>query len=308
MNFLTLDEVLNRHGVYIVCNSKNKVCPSTLILEDKSLLYLLLSFGDKELRWLSMKNGWTSPVSMKPTAHDSWFVEKTFVDTQIYIPYEWNNIDLKYIVAQTEKFDKIMEKIDSGEKEMKTTENKALELLRNLFVDAQNAGVLRDVWNLATALRGPDEEGRNEDKKTHTTPIRQCLLTRNMATNLNLSQNGDYAPAPKESLPPSALETKTLFGHYDSHILNAANVIGTKEELSDKVNVGDVVTPKKNTRKYFGGDVVYLSGNDGSHDFVVKEIDDNEVRLGCQKDNEDVCNIVFATQTFNELFELKTKA
>jgi len=129
-----------------------------------------------------------------------------------------------------------------------------------------------------------------------------------MANKLNLSGGDLYTNPPMETVPERTFDTKTLFGHYDSHILNAANVIGTKEELSDKVNVGDVVTPKKNTRKYFGGDVVYLSGNDGSHDFVVKEIDDNEVRLGCQKDNEDVCNIVFATQTFNELFELKTKA
>ena len=66
--------------------------------------------------------------------------------------------------------------------------SKACMMVRKLFADALAAGpeTLNDVWQIVTALRGPDD--MNLIVKSHfTTPIRRAVLTRHQAIRLDVS-------------------------------------------------------------------------------------------------------------------------
>lgn len=103
----------------------------------------------------------------------------------------------------------------------------ALELVRELFVNAQNENlqVLRDVWKIVTALRGPDSDNL-ESKSKYTTPIRMCVLNNTQAFELGLSHSESYPIRSYNSiLSLDDVFTSDEFSHFKDHIRMADEAI-----------------------------------------------------------------------------------
>lgn len=111
--------------------------------------------------------------------------------------------------------------------------NEATALVRKLFVDAHAAGCLNRVWAIVTALRGRDDDD-GQDKARFTTPIRQCLLTREMVDPaLGVSESYDYREKPDHPNTlnyqdfTSAVERNTNSDrfHYLHHCIKAVQAL-----------------------------------------------------------------------------------
>jgi len=65
------------------------------------------------------------------------------------------------------------------------SEGRAVELVKGLFATASEENVLLGVWDILTALRGPDNQSE-EAKVQGATRIRKELLTQEMASALGV--------------------------------------------------------------------------------------------------------------------------
>ena len=103
----------------------------------------------------------------------------------------------------------------------------ALELVRQLFVDAAAADCLRSVWNIVSAMRGPDSNiagvSQEELKSLYTTPIRQRVLTGEMARHLAVSSLETYSDNPDDNTFNDTMEHN--WDHYKVHICTAQRAI-----------------------------------------------------------------------------------
>ena len=101
---------------------------------------------------------------------------------------------------------------------------KAVKLVRQLFINAENEDCLRAVWNLVSAMRGPDVYNDSE-KFQKTTPIRIALLTINQASILGVSHLESFRG---KYVVPKMLDVACGFSHFDKHIRLAQDVINRR--------------------------------------------------------------------------------
>jgi len=106
--------------------------------------------------------------------------------------------------------------------------NKTLKEIRNLFDKAQKEGRLQQLWNILTALRGPDFDQTNDLKTKYTTPIRESVLTSSQADKLNLT---DYRNWPKIRKNDVVIDFSTTeeWSHFLDHIYFATKAINKRD-------------------------------------------------------------------------------
>lgn len=80
------------------------------------------------------------------------------------------------------------------------SEQKSIDIVRNMFKDAQESGCLHNVWTLVSAIRGPDDEN-SILKEKYTTQIRAMLIDCGMAYTLGVSDHEYYPSVFPDYLP-----------------------------------------------------------------------------------------------------------
>lgn len=101
--------------------------------------------------------------------------------------------------------------------------NKALESVRELLDKAEREGNLYQVWDILSAIRGPDDENR-KNKEKFTTKIRQTILTKTQAEKIGVSNYDDFPPTRTDVVE---LEIH-LCSHFFQHIILAGHAINAK--------------------------------------------------------------------------------
>lgn len=111
----------------------------------------------------------------------------------------------------------------------------AVKLMRDLFTEAENQGVLQEVWRLVTALRGPDD-GDDEKKHKYTTPLRAELLTRHQAYFVSIA-NEQLFPVtqPADETSYEGCGVKGYWSdltHFEVHVRSASNILMNKNPFA----------------------------------------------------------------------------
>ena len=111
---------------------------------------------------------------------------------------------------------------------MKKKDRYAVNALRKLFTDADKAGKLADVWQLVTAMRGPDKDDTFEKKDNITTPIRRVVLTQRQARELGVTGSWSYVIGGRKDsvdLPNLSSWSSLMENHFEDHAFLAKQVI-----------------------------------------------------------------------------------
>jgi len=131
---------------------------------------------------------------------------------------------LSFAEVSYEQLSIIGNPICSCDTEMGLIDSDPIDLLRNLFEDADESGCLWEVWKLVSALRGPDD-GDTELKAKYTSRIRNIFLTPSQALHVGLDAHGFNCDRRVDSLPFHSDEFIENYDHYLNHIRMAAEVI-----------------------------------------------------------------------------------
>jgi len=116
-----------------------------------------------------------------------------------------------------------------------TPQEKAVNALRKLFLNAIKDDNAKALWRLVTALRGPDSDDCVL-KDRLTTPIRKALLTREFAIEVGVSESESFPFKPRWH----GADIEEGQDHYRSHIrvaqrvLNEATVMENERKARQK--------------------------------------------------------------------------
>jgi hypothetical protein len=105
----------------------------------------------------------------------------------------------------------------------------AVRMVRKLLVDAAKAKVGRQVWDLLTALRGPDIEVDNVKKRT-TCRIRGALITPRLFQDAYRHRISPpiYTGNNRRKVSIDILDAQKVSSHFREHIEKAVAVLNGK--------------------------------------------------------------------------------